>query len=152
MNPYQTILVAIDFSEHSEQALIRAKQVAETYQASLEVLHVTELPTYPVLEDMAVTGMPGIWDDEMADKLYAAAVKRLHDMALTVGLTTEQCHVVIGSPKSEILARAHDSNTDLIVVGRRGLSGIQRLIGSTADAILHDAACDVLAVNLQDVE
>jgi universal stress protein A len=150
MHNYQTILVAVDFSAHSEQALSRAKQLADIYSADLQVLHVTEIPTYPVLEDIAITGLPGIWSDDVADKVQKAALTRLVKMAEKEAISASACQVIVGTPKQDIVKQAELKKVDLIVVGRRGASIIQRLIGSTADTILHNAQCDVLAVNLGD--
>lgn len=148
MHHYQTILVAIDFSDHSEIALQRARQIAQFYQAELAVVHVCEIPTYPVLEDVAITGMPGIWDEQMGEKVYKAATERLQKMAEKQGIDLAQCLVISGIPRVDIVEHAKRINADLIVMGRRGLSGIQRLIGSTTDTVSHNAPCDVLAVNL----
>ena len=148
MHNYQNILVAVDFSAHSEQALSRAKQLADIYSADLQVLHVTEGPTYPVLEDIAITGLPGIWSDEVADKVQRATLKRLVSMAEKEGINSSACQILVGVAKQDIVRHAEQTKADLIVVGRRVVSMIQRLIGSTADPILHNAPCDVLAVNL----
>lgn len=150
MHNYKTVLVAIDFSQHSGQALQRAKQIAQIYDAELAVIHVTEIPTYPVLEDIAITGMPGIWDDELGEKLFSAAQKRLEALAEKESISLQKCKVISGVPRVEIIAEANKVKADLIVIGRRGISGLQRLIGSTADAILHGANCDVLAVNIEE--
>jgi universal stress protein A len=40
-------------------------------------------------------------------------------------------------------------DVDLIVIGSHGREGIQRLLGSTANAVLHGAPCDVLAVRIK---
>ena len=66
-------------------------------------------------------------------------------------ITFEQW-VVIGSPKTEILALAEDNNADLIVVGSHGRHGLGLLLGSTASSVLHHAKCDVMAVRLIDSE
>jgi universal stress protein A len=152
MHNYRNLLVAVDFSNHSEQAVARAKQMAQVYSADLTLIHVAEVPTYPVLEDVAITGMPGIWDEELGDKIREAAEKRLHKMAEEAGVEVKACKVLTGVARVEVVDFAKQINADLIVIGRRGLSGLQRLIGSTADAILHDAACDVLAVKIDEGE
>ena len=148
MHNYQNLLVAIDFSEHSELALNRAKQLAQVYNANLKVIHITEVPSYPVLEDVAITGVIGVWD-EVSEKLLSAATKRLQAMLKQVGLESVDCEVIAGIPRAEIVNHARQMEADLIVIGRRGVSGLSRLIGSTADSVLHDAPCDVLAVNLE---
>jgi universal stress protein A len=150
MQPYQTILVAVDFSAPSQQALVRAKQLADCYGAELHVLHVTEVPTYPVLEDIAITGLPGIWSDDIAGKVMSAATQRLHKMAEAAEVDKAACQVVVGIAKQDIILQAQALNADLIVLGRHGTSLIQKLIGSTTDSIIHHAPCDVLAVNLEE--
>jgi universal stress protein A len=45
---------------------------------------------------------------------------------------------------------ADENQADLIVVGSHGRHGIKMLLGSTANAVLHHAHCDVLAVRLKD--
>lgn len=149
MQPYQTILVAVDFSDHSDLALQRAQQLAALYQADLKVVHIAEVPSFPVLEDIAVTGLPAIWDDEVKGKVEQVGMARLKKMAQQVGIDEASCHLVVGVPRYEIVEYAEQLGADLIVLGRRGLSGIQALIGSTADSVLHHAKCDVLAVNLE---
>ncbi|MEJ2344256.1 MAG: universal stress protein, partial [Gammaproteobacteria bacterium] len=49
-----------------------------------------------------------------------------------------------------ILDTAKEQQVDLIVLGSHGRHGIGRLLGSTADNILHHADCDVLAVRIKD--
>lgn len=150
MAHYRTLLVAIDFSPSSTKALARAQALASTFDATLHVLHVTELPSYPVLEDVAITGVAGAWVEELADKAVAAAEQRLTKLVAEAGISAQDVKVVTGVPRLAIVAEAKACHADLIVVGRRGLSGLQRLLGSTADSVLHDAPCDVLAVSLDD--
>ncbi len=148
MHNYRTILVPVDFSGHSELAVARAVNMAMLYEADIELFHVTEAPTYPVLEDIAVTGVPGIWDVELTQEIVEAAEKRLHKLAEENGLKPEQCKVVLGIPSVDIVDRAEEIGADLIVMGRHGLSFLEKLIGSTTDAVLHNAQCDVMTVYL----
>jgi universal stress protein A len=150
MAHYHTLLVAIDFSSSSNKALARAQALASTFNANLHILHVTELPSYPVLEDVAITGVAGAWVDELADKAFTAAEQRLTKIVAEAGIAAQSIKVVSGVPRLAIVAEAKACQADLIIVGRRGLSGLQRLLGSTADSVLHDAPCDVLAVSLDD--
>ncbi len=56
--------------------------------------------------------------------------------------------MVVGRPGSEIRRQAEENDADLIVIGSHGRHGIQLLLGSTANSVLHGAACDVLAVRI----
>lgn len=148
MHNYQTILVPVDFSEHSVQAISRAVNMAMLYEADIELFHVTEAPTYPVLEDIAVTGVPGVWDVDLTQEIVKAAEKRLHKLAEENGLKPEQCKVLLGIPSVDIVDRAEEIGADLIVMGRHGLSFLEKFIGSTTGVVLHNATCDVITVYL----
>ena len=147
---YQRILITTDFSEQSICALKKAMAMAEQWQAKLELLHVVDIPVYPVLEDMAVMGMPSLWDEDLAKTLLETSEKRLKEIA-------KQYHVkhfmtVSGNPSDEIITMAKVNNIDLIVMGFHGLSGFKKLIGSTTHSVINDAPCDVLAVKQDDAK
>ena len=57
-------------------------------------------------------------------------------------------HVILGAPGPEIRELASTTMADLIVIGSHGRHGFSLLLGSTANAVLHDAGCNVLAVRL----
>jgi universal stress protein A len=148
MHHYQTILAAVDFSAHSEQALARALQLAQIYHARLQVLHVVDIPTYPVLEDVAVTGMPGVWDTELSGVMMEEAGKKLAALGANLNIPQEQLKIMQGLAGDEIVTYAQTIHADLIVMGKYGLSGWKRLLGSTTDNVIHHAKCDVLAIKL----
>jgi len=145
---YKKVLVAIDFSESSLQAVIKAKQMADSFGADVEIIHVVEIPTYPILEDIAVMGMPGIWDEEVAQSLTAASNVKLSQMAKEYGI--HRFHTVAGIADMDIVEYAKQKNHDLIVMGSHGLSGLQKLIGSTTHSVINNADCDVLAVKAKE--
>ena len=72
----------------------------------------------------------------------------LQEMATLTSLVAQQPGR--GSTRREILRLAKELDTNLIVIGSHGREGIQRLLGSTANAVLHGAPCDVLAVRIKD--
>ena len=76
--------------------------------------------------------------------------QRLRELAARLG--TPECPrmVVQGNTRREILRVAEENQVDLIVLGSHGREGIQLLLGSTANAVLHGAPCDVLAVRVTD--
>ena len=54
----------------------------------------------------------------------------------------------VGNPAYEIKGFASAKGADLIVIGSHGRHGVGRMLGSTANGVLHDAPCDVLAVRV----
>ncbi|MCF6345133.1 MAG: universal stress protein [Thiomicrorhabdus sp.] len=147
MENYQRILVATDFSEQSMMALMKATTLAERFNAKLELLHVIEIPIYPVLEDVAVMGMPVLWDEELAKNIQNNADAQLKKVAHQFDIAHFMS--ATGNPSDEIITLAKVNNIDLIVMGFHGLSGIKKLIGSTTHSVINDAPCDVLAIKQQ---
>ncbi len=68
----------------------------------------------------------------------------------TLNVSKENVYVEIGPPKSKILEIAENIAADLIICGSHGRHGLSLLLGSTANAILHGAKCDVLTVRLPE--
>ena len=63
---------------------------------------------------------------------------------------TADQHIILGHPAQEMHGMAESSDIDLIVVGSHGRHGLSLLFGSTSNAVLHGARCDVLAVRIID--
>ncbi len=55
-----------------------------------------------------------------------------------------------GGVRREIIDYAQANEVDLIVLGSHGRHGLQLLLGSTANAVLHHANCDVLTVRINE--
>jgi len=78
--------------------------------------------------------------EELKDKLTVLGEK--------FNLPLDHLHVLHGSPAHEIHRFARDNETQLIVIGTHGQKGLQLLLGSTANSVLHGAGCDVLSVRI----
>lgn len=140
MNAYKQILLPTDFSTPSEQAAARAVELAKCYDSQLTVMHVVDYvpPGYAAAE------LPRSLASE--DALLARARDHLKKWIENIELGDCQQVVKAGSPKGEIVSVAHDSAVDLIVMGTHGEKGWARLLGSTTQAVMNNAHCDVLAV------
>lgn len=141
----KNILVPIDFSEHSANAVAYAKQLAGLYGAELQLLHAIEEPVYPYfytpaggysvpkqLEELRIKA------DEALDKVLAEAA----------GPPVEvEKFVVTGRPSTEIARFASENDSDMIVIATHGLSGLERLLlGSTSEQVVRLADCPVFTV------
>lgn len=144
MENYQHILIAADFSEHSQRVISRAQEIAERYQAKLSICHIIE--DFPIA-DFAYEPMISI-DLDMRDAMLDSGKKHIADIAHKFNIPTENQWVEFGSPSLNVVRLAEDHKVDLIVVGSHGRHGIKLLLGSTANGVLHHALCDVLAVRL----
>src|SRR5690606_825614 len=140
MDAYRRILLPVDLTEDSTPVAERAKLLAETFHADLELLHVVE---FVPVEPMGETLMPAVAIEE---ELVQRAHQRLTALAASLGLAAAPVHVEAGNVKAEIIRVARERNVDLIVLGSRERHGLSILVNLTEDAVLHGAPCDVLAV------
>lgn len=143
MAGYQHILLAADFSPDSEAIGHRAVELAQQFGARITLIHVVEHVPLDLSNDLLLA-QPVDIDTELVD----SARGKLADLAATLGLGESERLVVMGSTKVEILHAAEEHKVDLIVVGSHGRHGLALLLGSTANAVLHGAPCDVLAVRV----
>ena len=75
-----------------------------------------------------------------------SVVKRAARDALSKGVEVET-HARQGHPAEVIIEVANQEHADLIVVGSRGLTGIQRyLLGSVSSKVSEHAHCNVMIV------
>jgi len=146
MANYTHILIAADFSEHNNYVMARAKELVERNQAKLSICHIIE--DFPIA-DFAYEPMISI-DMDMRDALLDSGKKQLSSLADTLAIPHENQWVEFGSTSHDIVRLAQENNVDLIIVGSHGRHGIKLLLGSTANAVLHHAHCDVLAVRFPE--
>lgn len=143
MSDYQHILCAVDLNDDSLPVAARAAELAKIYHAKLSLLHVVEYIPIDLANELVLPQQQEI-EQQLVDQ---AAV---HLTSLTKQIDSEKPDEVVvqGSTKSEIIEYAQEHQVDLIVLGRHGRHGISRLLGSVANAVLHHAVCDVLAVRV----
>ncbi|MFC3908435.1 universal stress protein [Legionella dresdenensis] len=136
---YKKVLFATDFDEVGIKAAQKAKKIADENGAELLLVHVVEpIPAY------AYPGFAGFAEIEVS--IREQAEKELAALAKKLGVDDAHCMIEFGSTKNEILRVASEKKVDLIVTGSHNKHGLALLLGSTADSILHGAACDVLIV------
>lgn len=140
---YTHILVAVDFAPDNDAVLDRAVEIAQHYQAKLTLLHVVEYTESAYSGELVVPG-----DASMDKELLEHAEQRMAEVREQVRMTNAETRVEMGTPKHEIVRIAEEEKVDLIVTGSHGRHGLQLLLGSTANGVLHLAKCDVLAVRV----
>ena len=137
------ILAPTDFSQHSENALRYACELADRFGAELHLLSVLD-DTTPLFVDPEIMPM-----DSLIQQQRVAISKQLDqqpgspwDENLTVVREMRQ-----GSPFLEIIRYAKENNIGLIVLGTHGRSGLAHvLLGSVAERVVRIAPCPVLTV------
>ncbi len=137
LSSYKIILVALDLHDDVSVVLSQAGFLAKQYQAKLHIVHV--LPH-------VYTSVPYAYDFQA--EMEKDAEKRLAKVKSESVYPVTEAHLVTGSPKHEILELAKKIHADLLVVGSHGKHGVQLLLGSTANSVLHGAVCDVLTIRI----
>ena len=146
MTQYTHILVAIDFSDSAGSVLNKAKEIAKRNKARLSLLHIVEY--MPPRDSSYEPSLASNWDiDEPL--LISHAEKSLQQLSLKHDLKDADLNVTLGVPKHEIAQFVSKHQCDLIIMGSHGRHGINILLGSTANAVLHEMPCDILAVKIK---
>jgi universal stress protein A len=148
MAGYGKILVAIDLSEESGQIIAKAREVAEA-DAEIHLVYVQE-PMEAVYMGVVPYGPVFVGMDQVEDRLQKELQDKQSNLADEFIIPAENIHFLSGSPAREIHRFSEEHETDLIVLGTHGQKGVQLLLGSTANSVLHGACCDVLAVRMRD--
>ena len=147
MSTYSNILVAIDLTDTAEKILRRAQELVLSNKTSLTIIHTIDyLPYMGFGETALITPTYTIPNEELINNAKAPIEQLLKK------LNMEDTYVVyeFGNAANEIVQYAKDNNIDLIILGSHGRHGVKLLLGSTANAVLHHANCDVLAVRIAD--
>jgi universal stress protein A len=145
MAAYSHILLAVDFTPVTDTVTRQAMELCKAFKARLSLVHVVEFTQMDLSNDLVLPQ-----ELEIDQELMKQSKQRLEELAEKLGIDKSECFVSQGSTRREILRLAKELNTNLIVIGSHGREGIQRLLGSTANAVLHGAPCDVLAVRIKD--
>ena len=147
MTDYQTILVAVDLSEESGAIIERAHALAGP-ESAVHLAYVQE-PMEAVYMGVVPYGPVFVGMDQVEDRLQAELKGKLEEWGAKHGVDAANTHFLTGTPAREIHRFAKEQNVDLIVLGTHGQKGVQLLLGSTANSVLHGASCDVLAVRMR---
>ncbi len=133
------MLVAIDFSDESFQALAYALPLAKHFEALVHLIYV-----YDGEHQFSTTPpTPELFDDIK----IARELRRELQHRFAMRLRPKQCHVRSGRPFQEICMSAKEIEADLVVVATRGHSGLKHLtLGSTAEKVVRHVNCPVLVV------
>lgn len=139
---YKNIVFATDLTEDTEYLLDKVREMQAATSAKLSLVHVVEpLPGY----SYAYLGI-----EDIEGQLIEEARQSIDKLAAKLGVDKSDVHVEVGPTKTKILKISEDLKADLLICGSHGRHGLSLLLGSTANAILHGAKCDVLTVRLPE--
>jgi nucleotide-binding universal stress UspA family protein len=134
----KTILLALDCLDGSPSVIQSLNTLRIQSQTKIILAHV--LPP-PVVEGDLAADRP----HQSAESLYQNAEQQLQSYQTQI--PNSAIEIVSGDVSEEIIRLANIYQVDLIIVGTRGLKGIERAIGgSVSSQVVADAPCAVLVV------
>ena len=162
---FKKILVALDHSTASQQVFEKALSIAKTNQSNLILLHVlsTEESDSPMMSPYLIDHRKRcihvpprimrqaneVFDREWSNFTHKGLeiLRTYAQKAIAAGVKTE-FEQIMGHPDSTICDFARSCQADVIVIGRRGHSGLKEmLLGSVSNYVVHHAPCSVLLVH-----
>ena len=138
-----TLLIPVDGSEYSLQALDVAAELAQPLGANLVICHVVDLAKASAMSAGEPLLLEGCYEEvrEEAERIVADAVKRVGSAVPTT--TT----IVQGAPTAEIQRLAEELKPRFIVIGSHGRTGLNRaLLGSVAENVARGCCVPVMIV------
>ncbi len=140
MTIYKHMLFATDLGEFSAEIGRKASALAKSLGAEITLMHAIEpIPAY---------GYPTYSDLE--SPFIDRAKQEMAKLGENLGIPINKQRISLGSVKVKVGETAKELNIDLIIVGSHSKHGLERLLGSNANAIIHAAPCDVLALRCGD--
>ena len=140
----RTIVVGVDGSEASVEALRQAQSLAVPFSATLVALASWDVP--PVYDGYVAIGIDDF--DVRAAEILQETVEKAFGADTPANV---EPRLVQGHPRHSLIEASRDA--DLVVVGRRGHGGFGGLlIGSVSSALVAHAHCPVLVVHAPDVK
>lgn len=146
------ILAPTDFSEHSNEALRHAAELARQFGAKMILLHVV---SNEALESISKAHVP----PHPVDQVYEDLAQEIREqytrhVAPEVRKTLEtEILVLPGAPSLEIVRAARLKGVDLIVMATHGRTGLSHaLVGSVTEKVVRKAPCPVLSIRPVGVE
>lgn len=142
---YKKVLAAVDFSETSRKVLDAALRLTNDNPARIHLIHVVQ----PVTEGYALKVYTENFQ-ALEDDAVEQAAAQLKEFETSDKIPADQIHTVVGDRAGEIRRTCEDIEADVIVIGSHGHSGQRRMLGTTANKLLHGAKSDILTVHAGD--
>ncbi|MDN5868815.1 MAG: universal stress protein [Candidatus Nitrosocosmicus sp.] len=139
---FSKILVPVDGSENSKRAFNYALYLSKNLKGEVTILNVADAPPTVYLQSQKVL-------DELLEKYSKAREKVFDDYQElaereSIRIKTK---IIFGNPGQEIVKFSLKDESDMIVIGNRGMGHLKEMIiGSVSSTVIHDAKCPVLLV------
>ncbi len=145
MKQYKNIILAVELEPSCDgEPCKKAKELQKEFDANLYLIHAIEhMSSYGAAYGVAAGA-------DIEEMLLENAQESMRKLGSQLGVASTNQIIKVGPARTIILEEAERLGSDLIIVGSHGRHGIRLLLGSTANAVLHGALCDVLAVRVKE--
>lgn len=143
MEKISEILVPVDGSDNALRAVRYALGLAESTGVRIRLFYV-----FPV-SSVEIIGMAGMSRDDVDHAAQAGAQRVFDEVHAQIGDVSVEISddTSVGDPAEEIIRCTEDDGRLLVVLGRRGLSTVQKLLlGSVSEKVMRHAQCPVMVV------
>lgn len=138
---FRRILVGYDGSEPARKALSTAIELAQALGGEVSALAVVRPPEFAELEGEIENAL------EEAQGPLAEAFRWAREVARKRGVPLH-LYRRVGHPAEVLIRFAEEQDADVILLGRRGLTQVQRwMLGSISERVLRYASCPVMVVH-----
>ena len=157
-NIYQKILIGIDGSKHSYNALLKAIDIQKLDKSKVIVFHSVEhhaeptgmfmAPSYGISQVYSISSPDIQRIKEVYEKNAQAIIDKAKELFSEQGLEVETRLVYEHGPVSYIKEMVETENVDLVIIGSKGTHSLleEILLGSVADKVLRHVPCDILII------
>lgn len=141
----ERILVPIDFSDYSKEALRYACEVAGLFESKIDLLHVVEESLPPAFY---VGGVGSIYDVEPdIENKVRERLRALYEEVAPSGSVEAEVHAMPGKAAREISQFVEENGSDLVVMSTHGQTGLEHfLLGSVAEKVVRHVTAPVFTV------
>ena len=142
---YRKVLAAIDLTEHSATFVLERARPYLAADGELYAAHVVEPQYVQYSFDPTFTGS---LTRSLEQEALEIAAHRLGELCEPHGIDENHRRVMLGRTADRIHELAEQEGFDLVVIGSHGQEGLRRLLGSTANAVLHASPVDVATIRM----
>lgn len=155
-NVIKKMLVAVDGSKAAAKALNFALNLAEKCDAKVHIVSVVP-PVDSLIPRFTPMAPPSTFYTSIIDErekrlknMLSKALKEAREKKTKLKISTR---LLKGRPADRIVQIANEEGFDIIVLGSRGLSGVEELVlGSVSDRVADNATCSVLIVKARALD